>query len=83
VNARLDAAAALAERTAEDLSLVELELVRLLEGNKQMGRRLSKLDEKLSALVIEYRAAITDVTDTLTSNTNLLERILEKLRGPQ
>jgi hypothetical protein len=26
---------------------------------------------------------ITDVTDTLTSNTNLLERILEKLRGPQ
>ncbi len=83
MSARLEATANLAERTAEDLSLVELELVRLLEGNKQMGRRLSKLDEKLSALVIEYRSAISDVTETLTSNTNLLERILEKLRGPQ
>jgi hypothetical protein len=80
---RLVAVEALSERTAEDLSLVEIELLRLLEGNKQLSRRLSRLDEKVSGLVIEYRRTIDDVTTTLTSNTAMLERILEKLRGPQ
>jgi hypothetical protein len=81
--ARLVAVEALSERTAEDLSLVEIELLRLLEGNKQLSRRVGKLDEKVSGLVIEYRRTIDDVTTTLTSNTATLERILEKLRGPQ
>jgi cell division septum initiation protein DivIVA len=78
----LEATAALAERTAEDLSLVELELVRLLEGNKQMSRRLSKLDEKLSSFVIECRRATDEIEQTLTLQGALLERILGNLRGP-
>jgi hypothetical protein len=79
----LEATAALAERTAEDLSLVELELVRLLEGNKQMSRRLSKLDEKLSSFVIECRRATDELEQALTLQGAMLERILGNLRGPQ
>ncbi len=81
--ARLIAVEALSERTAEDLSLVELELLRLLEGNKQLSRRVAKLDEKLGAFIGEYKLGIDAVETALALQGAALARILEKLRGPQ
>ncbi len=81
--ARLIAVEALSERTAEDLSLVEIELLRLLEGNKQLSRRVAKLDEKLSSFVAEYKQGIDAVETALSLQGVALQQILEKLRGPQ
>ncbi len=81
--ARLIAVEALSERTAEDLSLVEIELLRLLEGNKQLSRRVAKLDEKVSAFFTEYKQGVDAMETALSLQGAALERILEKLRGPQ
>lgn len=80
-----DSAAALrvAAKVAEDLTLVEDDVERLLSSNRKMARKQSELDEKFSAFAIEYRKASRDVSEILTLHGRLLEDILAKLRTPK
>jgi ABC-type transporter Mla subunit MlaD len=77
------ALAAAVDKVAEDLTLVEDDVERLLKSNKKLARAQAAQDEKVSAFIIEYRKASREVSDILTLHGRLLQDALEKLRTPK
>lgn len=72
---------ALTEKLVDDVTSLEDDFEHLRETQQKLSASVARLDEKVSDFVLEYRKSMADVTETLTLQGALLERIMARLRG--
>ena len=72
-----------AEKLAEDMSLIEGDLEHLAESVRKMAAKQNTISEKLSKLVIEYGEYAEEQSLALSLLGNSIQQILEKLRAPK